>query len=67
MENKDHQPRWKYDCTRCKFDWNCGPLCACILSEHVDPPDNRKLEVDSLLLKAGLTTTYLTALTREEL
>ncbi len=33
------QPRYKYDCGNCKFNWCCGYTCACILKDLPDPPD----------------------------
>jgi len=42
---KKHNPRYKYDCGRCKFSWNCGELCSCVLYEMGDPPPKRKEEV----------------------
>jgi hypothetical protein len=43
----EHEPRYKYDCERCKFNWNCGILCACVLSKRAfpDPPPERAKEV----------------------
>jgi len=26
-----HEPQHKYDCTKCKYSWCCGPLCQCDL------------------------------------
>jgi len=44
-----HDPRWQYDCGRCKFSWNCGPACDCVLKELRDPPPKRRVEVDQAL------------------
>ena len=27
----EHDPQHEFDCTRCKFSWNCGTPCACAL------------------------------------
>lgn len=27
-----HDPRHQFDCGRCKFSWNCGPKCSCVLT-----------------------------------
>lgn len=41
-----HDPRWQYDCARCRFAWCCGPQCACNLSEApAAPPKERAKEV----------------------
>ena len=51
-----HCPRWRYDCGRCKFSWNCGPLCACALGNPFSlapTPPKRQREVDAALLAAG--------------
>lgn len=29
----EHRPRYQFDCKRCKFNWCCGPKCACNLSK----------------------------------
>jgi hypothetical protein len=47
-EWKQHQPRWPYDCARCKFSWSCGELCACNVKKGKTPP-KRQAEVDTLL------------------
>lgn len=48
---KEHKPRYKYDCDRCKFHWNCGLLCSCVLREMGDPPPRRKERVNLLRFK----------------
>jgi hypothetical protein len=43
-----HSPRHYYDCTRCKFAWNCGTTSSCILMKDgsiPDPPKNIALRV----------------------
>lgn len=42
-----HDPRHRYDCGRCKFNWNCGILCSCVLSDaYGSPPKSRAKEVE---------------------
>lgn len=43
----EHSPRYRYDCGRYKFNWNCGLLCACVLpaSKYSPPPKSRDEEV----------------------
>ena len=41
----EHNPRYRYDCGRCKFHWNCGILCECVLWKAPDPPNERAMEV----------------------
>ena len=33
------KPRFRYDCVFCKFNWNCGPVCACIIDRYEDLTD----------------------------
>ena len=35
---KEHAPRHRFDCGRCKFSWSCGLLCACALRQPDPPP-----------------------------
>ena len=46
-EEAPHEPRWRFDCGRCKFSWCCGMCCHCNLrkTDYPDTPDYRKLEV----------------------
>lgn len=46
-----HCPRHEYDCAFCKFNWNCGPLCACGLRGLPPPPKRRAAEVGLLQLR----------------
>lgn len=58
---KGHAPRWYYDCDRCKFNWCCGPVCACVLRQRGDlgePPRNRQREVDAALIQSGFQPEY---------
>ena len=48
-----HNPQWKYDCTNCKFNWNCGPLCHCVLCGYPDPPEDRRREVSEARVLNG--------------
>lgn len=45
---KDHAPRHRYDCARCKFSWSCGELCLCVLNAEAAPRVRRD-EVKMLL------------------
>jgi hypothetical protein len=40
-----HAPRHRYDCGRCKFSWNCGLSCGCVLlkKDYDAPPEEVKL------------------------
>lgn len=49
--DKEHNPRWKYDCGNCKFNWCCGPTCHCGLHRLPEPPRERQDEVDAALVK----------------
>ena len=40
-----HDPRWNYDCARCKFGWSCGPQCSCVLEIKERIPKRRQIEV----------------------
>jgi hypothetical protein len=48
MDGRGHRPRWPYDCSRCKFNWNCGELCSCNIREG-RTPEARCFEVAMLL------------------
>jgi hypothetical protein len=48
MIDEGHNPRWLYDCDRCKFHWCCGPTCYCVLHDLPHPPPERQREVDRL-------------------
>lgn len=52
-----HQPRWQYDCERCKYGWLCGPATWCLLytssqaagvERFPDPPEERRREVEEV-------------------
>lgn len=30
---KKHEPKHRYDCEKCKYNWCCGYNCACKLTE----------------------------------
>ena len=50
----EHSPRHAFDCSYCKFNWCCGPLCACVLKKtHPPPPPQRVAEVAALRKFAG--------------
>lgn len=48
-----HTPWYKFDCYRCKFNWNCGPLCSCALRRHPEPPEDRLIEINKTRTKEG--------------
>ncbi len=49
-----HQPRYQYDCGRCKFSWCCGFKCWCIYKHTLpDPPRTIKKAVDRELVSLG--------------
>lgn len=48
-----HEPRWRFDCSRCKFSWCCGPRCACNVRKDVPPPPERLDEMALEVLRAS--------------
>lgn len=38
-EPKEHNPKHKYDCEKCKFNWCCGFECSCQLHDKPEAPD----------------------------
>jgi hypothetical protein len=64
-----HSPRFQYDCGRCKFNWNCGPTCACALllggRKWPEPPEDRKKEVDAACIAVCLLPEYREATAEE--
>ena len=54
----NHNPKHKYDCGNCKFNWCCGYLCACNLKESPEPPEwlQRQLKAIQKLLNSHLST-----------
>jgi len=38
-KKSNHNPKHKFDCGNCKFNWNCGYLCSCVLKESPEPPE----------------------------
>lgn len=37
-----HDPKHKYDCERCKLNWNCGFECSCLWSGLPEAPSTSK-------------------------
>lgn len=37
-----HEGKHRYDCKDCKFNWCCGPLCAC----HILTPAPKQRQKD---------------------
>ena len=37
---KNHNPKHKYDCENCKFNWCCGFTCSCIIYNVSEPPSD---------------------------
>jgi hypothetical protein len=35
-------PLYAYDCGKCRFNWCCGPLCACLPNLPATPPERVK-------------------------
>lgn len=63
-----HSPRYKYDCGKCKFNWNCGYLSRCVLnkgrrqSEKLsEPPIPVQEKVNFALVAAGYESEFLLA------
>jgi len=38
ITSEKHNPKYKYDCGNCKFNWNCGLTCSCVLKDVPEPP-----------------------------
>lgn len=38
MPKENHNPKHKYDCGNCKFNWSGGFTCACGLKNSSAPP-----------------------------
>lgn len=38
-EKENHNPKHKYDCGNCKFNWCCGYTCVCNLKNYPEPPE----------------------------
>lgn len=54
-----HNPRYAYDCDPCKFNWCCGPTCACLFFGTLPkPPKARQREVDAALIAKGYEPEY---------
>jgi hypothetical protein len=49
-----HNAHYKYDCNRCKHNWNCGYTSDCVLHFAPDPPLNIKLKVEQARNEANL-------------
>jgi len=47
------RPKHEYDCPPCKFNWNCGYTCSCILKKLPPPPLNIRQAVNEALIKNG--------------
>ena len=47
-----HKPEFNYDCDHCKFSWNCGYHCGCVLKLS-DPPGTIQNKVNESLLELG--------------
>ena len=61
MSKTKHNPRYIYDCERCKFNWCCGYTCACILEKPPrlpEPPIDIKIAVDTALIEVNLKPHY---------
>ena len=59
-----HNPRYAYDCKRCKYNWCCGFTCKCAIEAGNDypmPPRSRQKEVNDALIEAGLEPEFLAA------
>lgn len=61
-----HAPRYLYDCERCKFSWNCGYTCACVMERALlkgkklpHPPKKIREKVDKALMERGLMPRYI--------
>ena len=35
----NHEPKHRYDCGNCKFNWCCGYSCACSLRDLPEEPE----------------------------
>jgi hypothetical protein len=60
-----HNPRYPYDCERCKFSWCCGYKCACVLR-----PNEMQLKATPAAIQNKVIEAHLPinpSMTREEL
>jgi hypothetical protein len=44
----NHNPKHRYDCGNCKFNWCCGYTCACALKEVPEEPQWLKKQLQSI-------------------
>jgi len=61
---EEHKPEFIYDCEFCKFNWQCGFTCLCILDKSKEmpmPPRSRQKEVNDALIEAGYEPEFLGA------
>ena len=64
----EHAPRYIYDCKRCKFAWNCGPVCSCGIRRDglPRPPRKRALQVAQGLVRWRASRGYEPTLDKSE-
>ena len=74
---KEHDPQFAYNCERCKFNWNCGFTCACVMETRFRcsecgarkkmpaPPKKRQNEVNAALIAGGYAPEFLAKGKRE--
>jgi hypothetical protein len=43
-----HNPKHRYDCGNCKFNWNCGYTCSCALKHAPEEPKWLKKQLQSI-------------------
>ena len=58
MRGNKHNPRYRYDCKRCKFSWDCGYTTQCNVRGD-DPPEKVKIKVNKALNEAGLEAEFV--------
>lgn len=67
MRERQHNPRHKYDCNRCKYHWNCGPLSGCGLNDAPPPPRRRALAVIGQLVAWRYSRGYAPTMGKDEM
>ena len=57
------EPRYQYDCVFCKFNWNCGPVCACNFKTKEpilpEPPKEVKIWVNNTRKRHGYEPEFI--------
>lgn len=54
-----HNPKYRFDCENCKFNWCCGPTCTCNLNNVPEPPLRIQKMVNESRLKVNYTIEFI--------